>query len=163
MLPTSVLDLSPCKARNYVLTAIFLLFAASRFCLAQDHWVGTWAAAQQLVEPRNALSARDAEDMTLRQIVHVSIGGSKLRLRLSNRFGKTPLHLSAVHLALPIAPSSSRIQSASDTALTFSGAPEVTIPAGAEYVSDTVSFSVPPLSDVAITLHTDQPPAEQTG
>jgi lysophospholipase L1-like esterase len=163
MLPTCIIDLNPCKARNYVLTVAFLLFAAPVFCLAQDHWVGTWAAAQQMVEPRNALSPQDAEDMTLRQIVHLSIGGSKLRLRLSNRFGKTPLHLTAVHLALPVSPSSSRIQPTSDKALTFSGATEVTIPAGAEYVSDTVSFSVPPLSDVAITLHTDQPPAEQTG
>jgi lysophospholipase L1-like esterase len=58
---------------------------------------------------------------------------------------------------------SGAIQPGTDKALTFSGRADVTIPAGAEYLSDPLVFSASPLSDLAITLHTDAPPAEQTG
>ena len=126
-------------------------------------WIGSWAASQQLVEPGHALEAEDLRDATLRQIVHLSLGGAEIRLRLSNRFGATPLHVTAVHVARPIARSSDKIVPASDKALTFSGLADVTIPAHADYLSDPVSFPVNALSDVAITLHIDVPPDEQTG
>ncbi|HUN60683.1 MAG TPA: hypothetical protein VMU53_01775, partial [Candidatus Sulfotelmatobacter sp.] len=66
---------------------------------AQVHWVASWAASQQLVEPNNSLASEDLSDATLRQIVHLSLGGSQVRLHLSNRFGNAPLHLTVVHLA----------------------------------------------------------------
>ena len=144
-------------------TVAISFFLSGTACHAQTHWIGSWAASQQLVEPQNSLAPQDIQDITLRQIIHLSIGGSEVRLRLSNRFGRTPLHLVSVHIALSASRASDKIVPASDKAVTFSGAPDVTIPAGAEYVSDTVIFPVAPLSDVAITLHTDTPPAEQTG
>lgn len=130
---------------------------------AATRWVGSWAAAQQLVEPGNALNPEDLQDATLRQIVHLSLGGAEIRLRLSNRFGTTPLHLTAVHVAKPLSPSVGKIAPASDKAVTFSGLPDVTIPPHADYVSDPVSFPVSALADVAITLHTDMAPVEETG
>jgi lysophospholipase L1-like esterase len=130
---------------------------------AQTRWIGSWAASQQLVEPGNALDPADLGNLTLRQIVHLSVGGSEIRLRLSNRFGAIPLHLTAVHVASPLSSSSDRVAPVSDTALTFSGSPEVTIPAHADYLSDAVSFPAKALADVAITLHLDAAPAEQTG
>jgi lysophospholipase L1-like esterase len=130
---------------------------------AATHWVATWSASQQLVEPSNALAPRDLHEVTLRQIVHVSLGGNEIRLHLSNRFGSTPLHLTAVHVAKPVSPSSSKIVAESDKAVTFSGAPDVTIPPHADYISDPLAFTVDPLSDVAITLHLEAAPAEQTG
>jgi lysophospholipase L1-like esterase len=125
--------------------------------------VGSWAASQQLVELNNALAAKELCDATLRQIVHLSLAGSRIRLHLSNRFGSTPLHLSAVHVARAVSPGTDRIVTGSDQAVMFSGLPEVTIPAHADYVSDPVQFSVNTFADVAITLHTDDPVAEQTG
>src|SRR5690242_4245770 len=80
-----------------LLTIVFLVATAS----AQDRWVGSWACSQQLVEPHNSLALEDARDMTLRQIVRLTLGGQRLRLHLSNRFGKTPLHLTSVQIALP--------------------------------------------------------------
>lgn len=129
----------------------------------QRVWVGSWATSQQLVEPGNSLSADDIHDATLRQIVHVSLGGSEIRLHLSNRFGNTPLHVTDVHVARSVSPASSKIVPASDKAITFSGSADVIIPPHADYVSDPVLFSLDPLSDLAITVHTDVPPAEQTG
>jgi lysophospholipase L1-like esterase len=109
------------------------------------------------------LPADAGNDVTLRQIVHLSLGGAELRVHVSNRYGGAPLHFTSVHIARPVSNRSSAINSATDMPLRFSGHPDVTIPAGADYVSDPVSFSVPALSDLTITLHLDVLPARQTG
>jgi len=127
-----------------------------------QHWVASWGASQQVPEPRNALPADDLTDATMRQIVHLSLGGQELRVRLSNAFGTAPLHLAAVHIAMPVSSASSRIVPGSDRALRFGGAPDVTIPAGAEYISDPIDFPVAPLSDLAITFYEEKPPAQET-
>jgi lysophospholipase L1-like esterase len=130
---------------------------------ASRHWVGSWAASQQLVEPANSLSADDLRDATLRQIVHLSLGGTVIRLRLSNRFGTTPLHVIAAHVARPIAADSDKIAPETDKAVTFSGLQDVVIPAHADYVSDPLSFPANALSNVAITLHIEASPDGETG
>ena len=113
---------------------------------APVHWVGSWATSQQIPEPRNALAPEDLKDATLRQIVHLSAGGSTIRIRISNAFGTAPLHITAVHVARAVSPAQSAIDPVSDTALAFSGAPDVTIPAGADYLSDPIAFAAPALS-----------------
>jgi lysophospholipase L1-like esterase len=130
---------------------------------ARVNWVGSWAASQQIPEPQNALAPDDLRDATLRQIVHLSLGGTTLRVHLSNAFGSAPLHFASVHIARPVSSASARIDVASDKALSFSGSSDVTVPAGAEYISDPVDFAAAPLSNLAITLHLDEPPAQQTG
>ncbi len=149
------------SARHFSLSTIAILWLGS--LSAQAKWVGSWAASQQLVEPRNSLPADDLRDGTLRQIVHLTLGGSTLRVTLSNRFGTAPLHFTGVHIARPESAASAKTIAGTDKALTFSGAPDVIVPAGADYVSDPVEFPLPPLSDLAITLHIDVSPAQQTG
>jgi lysophospholipase L1-like esterase len=127
------------------------------------NWVGSWAASQQLPEPQNSLNPEDLNDATLRQIVHLSVGGTTLRLHISNAFGFLPLYLAGVHIARPISPSAATIDPATDKAITFSGKTDVIIPAGAEYLSDPINFPAAPLSDIAVSIHYDRPPAEQTG
>jgi lysophospholipase L1-like esterase len=131
--------------------------------LPTAHWVGSWAASQQIPETQNLLGTEAMRDATLRQIVHLSVGGDRLRVRMSNTFGTVPLHMTAVHVARPVSAASATIDAGSDTALTFQGEPDVTIPAGAEYLSDAVAFPVAALSNLAITFHVDQPPAGETG
>lgn len=126
------------------------------------HWVGTWAASQQIPEPRNALPPAELRNATLRQIVHLTLGGSRLRIRLSNAFGTAPLRIAAVHIARPLSRKTGIVDPATDTALTFDGRPGVTIPAGAVYYSDPVDFHAPALSDLAITLYLKRPPARET-
>lgn len=155
--------------RRRILTFVVLLLlvkASAREVRASGNtvrWVGSWATSQQLVEPNNALSPDDLRDATLRQIVHLSIGGSEVRVHLSNRFGSTPLTVTAIHIARAVAPDSSKIVPSSDKALTFSGSPDVTIPPHADYLSDPVSFPADALSDVTITLHLDASPEAETG
>ncbi len=126
------------------------------------HWVGSWATSEQIPEPRNALPAEALRDATLRQIVHLSLGGSVLRVRLSNAFGTAPLHIAAAHIARAIAPGSSVIDVGTDTALSFGGRPDVIIPGGAEYVSDPVRFAAPADSSLAISLYLDDAPQGET-
>ncbi|HKT88172.1 MAG TPA: SGNH/GDSL hydrolase family protein [Candidatus Sulfotelmatobacter sp.] len=126
-------------------------------------WVGSWAASQQIPEPQNSIAPEEMQDVTLRQIFHLSVGGSTLRVRLSNAFGSQPLHFTSVHIARPLSLSSPRIDSATDRALSFSGEPDVTVPAGAEYFSDPVAFPAAPLSSVAVTFHLDKAPVGETG
>jgi lysophospholipase L1-like esterase len=127
------------------------------------HWVGSWAASQQVPETANLLDTEMLRDATLRQVIHLSAGGSQLRVRVSNAFGTQPLHLTAVHVARPVSASSSAIDAASDKAVTFDGAADVTVPAGAEYLSDALAMPVAPLSDLAISIHYDEPPVGETG
>ncbi len=87
-------------------------------------------------------------NQTLRQIVHVSIGGDRIRVVLSNAFGSVPLTVGAAHVALRV--KDAAIDPKSDRALTFGGSPSATIAAGAVVVSDPISLSVPAFADLAI-------------
>src|ERR1700760_4867938 len=57
------------------------------------HWVGSWATPQQIPEPANALPRESLQNATLRQVVHLAVGGSRIRVRISNAFGTSPLHV----------------------------------------------------------------------
>jgi lysophospholipase L1-like esterase len=126
-------------------------------------WVATWGASQQIPEPQNSLPPEDLRDATVRQIFHVSVGGWGVRVHLSNAFGTEPLHFTSVHIARPLSPAGAAIDPASDKALTFAGKTDVTIPPGAEFISDQVSYQVEALSDLAVTFHLDAAPARETG
>ena len=125
-------------------------------------WVATWGASQQVPEPHNALAPDDLHDATVRQIFHMSVGGPSLRVHLSNAFGTEALHFTSVHIARPLSPSSSEIDPKSDRPLAFAGSAQVTVPPGAEFISDPLDFAVAPLSNLAITFHLDSPPDRQT-
>jgi lysophospholipase L1-like esterase len=128
------------------------------------HWLGTWTASPYPVaaadQPPLSLS-----NGVLRQIAHVSLGGSQIRLQLSNRSGNGPVTLRSVHVALckatPIVDGT--IDTTTDTALAFSGTPSVTIAQGQEVWSDPVDFSLPPFGNVSITIAFEGVPSNLTG
>src|SRR5206468_4283865 len=88
---------------------------------------------------------------TLRMIARVSIGGSTVRVRLSNAYGLRPLPIGAAHVALR--GDGPDILPGSDRQLTFNGSSSTIVAAGALAVSDPVELDVPPLSDVAVSVH----------
>jgi lysophospholipase L1-like esterase len=109
------------------------------------HWIGTWTAA-----PAPAEGAAFANH-TLRMIPRVSIGGTRLRVRISNAYGIRPVAIGAACVGLrrsgpAVAPGSNR-------RLTFGGDRSATIAAGAFVVSDPVDLAVAPLSDLAVSVH----------
>lgn len=117
---------------------------------AEKKWVGTWGTARQLVEPNNMPPAPGLTNNTLRQVVAVSIGGKKLRLRFSNEFSKEAVNMKWVQIA--VSKGGSDIDQSTIKTLKFSGKDEVTMAPGKEVTSDEVSFNLAPRSLVAITI-----------
>src|SRR5678809_1676377 len=119
-----------------------------------EHWVGTWGCGAQLTEPSNRPPAPLANS-TLRQFVHVSLGGKHLRARFSNAFGTNSVTMNSVHVALASGRASATdggINPATDKALNFQGASRVTIPPGEIILSDPVEYDLPPLTNLAVTI-----------
>ncbi|WP_031508565.1 SGNH/GDSL hydrolase family protein [Streptomyces megasporus] len=114
-------------------------------------WVGTWATTPTAVP---ASDTTVFENQTIRQTVHTSVGGDKVRIRLSNEFGDRPLVIGEARVARRAhGTSTTRVDPRTDRALTFGGRASVTVPAGAPVLSDPVSLKVPAGSDLVISIH----------
>jgi len=148
--------------RAITLPFVSLLLAAAQAETSQGLWVSSWAAAQQLAEPQNMLAPEERHDGTLRQIVHLSAGGSQLQIRLSNVFGKTPLTIHSARVAVPVSASQPTLQLGTDRPVTFNGHDTVTLPPGAEYVSDSIDLRTSPLSNIAVSIQFADLPDEET-
>jgi lysophospholipase L1-like esterase len=110
------------------------------------HWVGTWAAS-----PAPSESGVAFNNHTLRMNPRISLGGERLRVRISNAYGGRPLTIGAARIALrdkgPAA------VPGSDRKLTFGASDSATIAAGAVLVSDPVDLNAPALADLAVSIH----------
>ncbi len=112
-------------------------------------------------------SAPDVTGQTLRLIVHSSVGGSKVRIWLSNRFGAAPIRIGSAHIAVSVDPGAnanpvanldqSATKPRTDRTLTFNGDTVVTIPPGATIVSDSATLDVPALANLAVSLYFPDP------
>lgn len=125
------------------------------------HWISTWASSAQLVDAKDLPPAPGLKGATLRQFIRSSASGACLRVRISNRHGEAPLHLTGASLA-KAAPKTDLLPGSSRPLL-FAGSPSVIIPAGAVMLSDPLDFDLPPLSLLALTLQFDNIPAKTTG
>lgn len=116
-------------------------------------WVASWSVPlmpQGLTFGRS----RTFDNQTVRQVVHISAGGSRLRVKLSNEYGETTLIIGSANVALQSTGAS--IVPASNRALTFRGSPSVVIPVGATALSDPVNLSVPSNADLTISVYVPQ-------
>jgi lysophospholipase L1-like esterase len=129
----------------------------------QSAWVGTWAAAQMLVDAKDAVPPALSSDVTVRQLFRTSVGGSRLRVHVSNAFGREPLTITDAAIARAVAPGSSRILAATSRPVTFHGERVVTIPAGAEFLSDPIAMPAAPLTTYAVSIHCLTLPKLETG
>ena len=135
--------------------------SSARSSVEQPNWVGTWATSQQIVEPANMPPAPGLSANTLRQVVHVSLGGQRVRVRFSNVFGDGPLTIAAAAIAPSLG--ESRIAAAAQHGLTFAGNRSVVIEAGRDTTSDALPFDLAPLSNVGITARFGGVPDVLTG
>jgi len=115
-------------------------------------WVGTWATAPQPFMP-GALETYRNE--TLRLIVHVSEGGPKVRIHISNAYGDKPLSIGSAHIARRTM--GADVDPMSDRPILFQGRATATIPAHGMAISDPVDLDVPALSDLAVSLFLPEP------
>jgi lysophospholipase L1-like esterase len=148
--------------RSRVLAVLLLvlatLVAASPAPVAtpahRTSWVGTWASVPTAT-PATATPA--LSDETVRQVVHTSVAGEALRLRLTNEFGTTPLHIGEVHVARRAGTSGTDIVPSTDRTVRFGGHPSATVPAGAPLVSDPVRLAVPARTDLVVSIYLPDP------
>ena len=139
------------KSLRLLISSAALLFAVTSQAAFADRaraaWIPTWYASP---EPSPNAKA-SLNNQTVRQIVHVSAGGKQVRIRLSNAFGSTPLHIDTVSIARRAA--GSAVHAGSIRQLRFSGHADVTVAPGAYAMSDPLDFDVPAATDLAISLY----------
>jgi lysophospholipase L1-like esterase len=122
---------------------------------APTSWVGSWGSVPTTVPPA---SDTVFSDQTIRQTVHLSVGGSRLRVRFSNEFGTAPLVIGEAHVGRAAGSEPSRsVAAGSDRRLTFAGQVSATVPAGAPLLSDPVRLAVPAGADLVVSLYLPQP------
>jgi lysophospholipase L1-like esterase len=139
----------------YRLAGICLVaFLAQATRVEAAEWVGTWGAAPlppgPVMGPGPAPQTKFS-NQTLRQIVRISTGGNRVRIRFTNEYGTKPLTIGAARVALVDA--SGNVNAEGGKPVLFAGKPSVTIPAGAPFFSDPVEISAKSLSSLAISLY----------
>jgi lysophospholipase L1-like esterase len=108
-------------------------------------WVGAWSTAPVLG------SGAGFADRTLRQIVHVGLGGDEIRVRVTNAFGLDGLRLGDVRVGRRQA--GAAVVAGTEHAVTFGGLSEVTLAAGAQVLSDPVALAVQAGDDLAVSMY----------
>ncbi len=123
--------------------------SASAQSWRSEGWCATWGCAP--AGPPPASGTMHFSGQTIRLIVRTSIGGTRVRVRLSNEMGSAPLTIGAAQIGRRN--SGVAVVAGSNFPLTFSGRTSVTIPAGSPMLSDPVLLQVAPFSDLAISLY----------
>lgn len=143
--------------------SLLLLSLMSGFALGQgsgNAWTGTFATAVEYTGKGDMPQLCSLAGNTLREIVHVSIGGNRLRLQLSNEFGDAPVEIHSVYVS--DAGDSSAISAKSSHFVSFKHKRKVTIPAGEAVWSDAFSYPLKPLQRLAITIAYGNTPDHMT-
>jgi lysophospholipase L1-like esterase len=127
------------------------------------HWVGTWTASPYY-DSSNQPPASLANSV-LRQVAHVSLGGSQIRVQFSNLGGNGPVTIMSAHIAICRASPAvdSTIDASTDKALAFSGSASVMIAAGQEVWSDPIAFTVANQGNITITTAFGSVPSNVVG
>ena len=128
------------------MTARVIAVLATLVCTspANADWVASWAASSDTAAPSLA-------GQSVRQIVRISLGGTRVRLRLSNLYGTAPLVIGPVHVARQA--KGSAIEPGSDRAVTFAGKAVVTIAKGADVTSDPIAFEVRAFGHLSVSVY----------
>lgn len=115
-------------------------------------WIGTWGASPLPPTEANGRfpASPSFHDQTVRQIVRISAGGDRLRLRLTNEYGGKPLAIGGAHIAVV---EGDGIKPGTERTVTFAGKPKATIAANAPLLSDPIDLAVDPLAELSISLY----------
>lgn len=117
-------------------------------------WRAAWTAAQHHAFPGHGTpnwSVDGFAGQSVRQVVRVHAGGTVARVRLSNRFGTTPLRIAGASIARSA--SGAAVRRGSLRPLTFDRSASVTVPVGGVVVSDAARLPTSALDSLAVTLY----------
>jgi lysophospholipase L1-like esterase len=158
--------------RRYVLSwilafAVVLPGATRTENTSSQNWIATWSTANQdLSNPEMAIVSNAYHDLTefnnqtIREIIHTTIGGRAIRIRLDNTFGTRPVTFDAVFIGKQKQGGS--LLPGSNRAVTFNGAKAVTVPKGSEMLSDEIPLAVDAQQNLAIGLYISKPTGPAT-
>ena len=149
--------------KKIIITLLVCLFTISavRASQAPVKWVGTWATSPQWITKDNMPPSPGLSNNSLRQVVRVSIGGDRIRIKLSNEYSKTPLVIKSAYIA--VAKGGSNVDPSTSREIKFGGKKNVTIDAGKARYSDKMSFRLSPLQQLSITINYGETPVVLTG
>ena len=131
----------PYRRSSMLLAQVFATALATCIALSSPEaqtvgpngWIDTWSASPQPVWDADFFAPinipRALRNQTIRQVARVSLGGSQVRVELSNTYGKQPLVIGEAHVAL--SGKGSAIEAGSTHKLTFGGQPSIVVPPGA--------------------------------
>lgn len=140
---------------------VLYIFVLLPSLLMAQQWTGTWATATETPFGKNDVPQTLSLDYnTLRQVVHVSLGGEVLRLELSNAFGDEPLEIKSVYIA--DAADDHAIDAKTASYLKFGGKQAITIAPHQVAFSDEQEYSLKPLQRLSITIHYGKMPRTLT-
>jgi lysophospholipase L1-like esterase len=134
--------------------ACALALAATSATGAPARWIGSWAASPappMTASPNNRPLSPSFSDQTIVQVVRLSAGGQRLRVRLTNEYGQHALAVGAARVAL-VTPAGI-VLPGSERALRFSGADAASIPPGAPLLSDPIDLATQPFARLRVSLY----------
>jgi lysophospholipase L1-like esterase len=139
--------------KNLASAALVALLFTTAAQAASTQWVGTWGASPLPAGPAGgpAPPPVSLDNQTVRQVVRISAGGDRVRLRLTNEYGAKPLRVGAATVSLLDA--QGQVVAGSQRPVRFAGQTGTIIPAASPLVSDAVDLEVPALSRLAISLY----------
>jgi lysophospholipase L1-like esterase len=135
-----------------ILAATMAVGTASRPAAAARgyDWVTGWTASPQDPSP-GTLGLKGFHDQTVRDIIVPSVGGNMIRLELTNAFGRSPLQVGRVTVA--VADLGAGVVPGTIHPVSFGGSASVRIPAGEQVLSDPVGMQVSALQELAVSVY----------
>jgi lysophospholipase L1-like esterase len=149
------------KRIAFVLLACLLALNVAQASQKMCSWVGTWATAPQLITSDNMPPTPGLSNNSLRQLVRTSIGGGRIRVKLSNEYSESNLEIKSIYLA--VSKGGSQIDATTVKYALFKGKKHVLIGKGKSIFSDPISFKLSPLQQISITINYGEAPHILTG
>jgi lysophospholipase L1-like esterase len=129
------------------ISAAALTLGFNHVAAASSSWITTWGASATV-----AANGVTISDLSVRMNTHISVGGSQVRIRLSNSFGTSAVIIGHATIGTASYSGSPAISGAIES-LTFNGRPAITIPPGAQALSDPVNLTVTPGQNLSVSIY----------
>lgn len=116
-----------------------------------DNWVASWACAPQEARENDLPHGDELSGSAVRQVIHMSLSGDSIRLKLSNQHSQDSLIIKSVYIANT--DGGADIDKSSVRWLTFNGNRNVSLPWNGNVMSDAIAYKTNPLQLLSITIN----------